>query len=198
MTNTFEEIAQALNRTVMSVRRKAVRSRLPKSFVSRQRLMHTPLPPMTDIQVGYLAGLMDGEGSISIIRPNRYDRETFRLQPQAMISGTDPMLAEYLQTTLDAKVLTRIRPMKNSRPTWQVGWYGFRCYPIVKLVEPHLLIKRDQAQIVIEFLESRINHDTYNQGYTEHEMALYERIRGLNRHGLSGWKYEHHLSSSTT
>lgn len=194
---TYTEIAADLDRTVVSVRHKAQRMGLRNKYHRRIRLMEDWVPEMNDIQIGYLAGIMDGEGTISIFRPRYNSKRGWQLRPLAMISGTDPILAEYLRTALGAAIKTRGRAMKNSRPTWQLAWHGFKCYAIVKLLEPHLLVKREQAQIVLEFLESRASRTTYNQDYTEHEISLYERIRGLNRLGLSGWKYEHLLNSST-
>lgn len=187
-TMTAPELAHYLKRGVRGIRKRA--GRLNLTFVDARIarwLDPANVPQMTPFQIGYLAGIVDGEGTISIhkCRPTGRGGQ-FRYQPTMSIAGTDSRLTEYLGATLDATQNSHIRRRERPehKPQFVTGWYGYRCYPIIKLVEPHLLIKREQAQIVMRYIESRAQMPGYNHPYTDEQHELYERIRQLNLRGL--------------
>lgn len=185
---TAKQLEKMLDRLPIAIRKRA--NALGLSFPdSRIRvwLDEARIPLMSDIQKGYLAGIVDGEGTISIHRVHPTGRDgQFRYQPIMSIAGTDIRLAEYLNVTLDATQNSHIRRRNRPqhKPQMVTGWYGYRCYPIIKLVEPHLLIKREQAQIVMRYIESRAQMPGYQLPYTDEQHELYERIRQLNLKGI--------------
>lgn len=184
-TMTTAELAAALSRGVRSIRKRAVRLNLEFPVLRLKGWIDpSKLPELTPIQLGYFAGIVDGEGTISIHKVYPKGREgQFRLQPLMSIAGTDVRLAEYLKATLQASHNTFFRPRKNRahKPQFATGWYGYRCYPIIKLIEPYLLLKGEQARIVMAYIESRAQMSRHNRAYTQEQYALYEQIRDLNR-----------------
>lgn len=187
-TMTAPELAQYLRRDIRNIRKRAVKLNL--TFVDARIarwLDPANVPQMTPYQIGYLAGIVDGEGTISIHRVHPTGRDgQFRYQPIMSIAGTDIRLSEYLNATLDATQNSHIRRRNRPehKPQMVTGWYGYRCYPIIKLVEPHLLIKREQAQIVMRYIESRAEMPGYQLPYTDEQHELYGRIRQLNLKGI--------------
>src|SRR3972149_9288329 len=56
---------------------------------------------------------------------------------------------------------------------------GYRGYHILKNTEPLLIIKKEQAQILMHFMESRAVQP-YNGPYIQAEIDLWLRVRALN------------------
>jgi len=49
-------------------------------------------------------------------------------------------------------------------------------------IKPYFVAKKDQAELMIKFCESRI--DNPRAPYTQEEIEIYNRIRELNRRGI--------------
>lgn len=183
-TMRYAQIARMIGTTYSSVQHRAFRMGLSRPSPRYAELSDAAwLPELTPVQIGYLAGMIDGEGTVSIHLVNRARQIRPRYQPVVMISGTDVRLAEHLQTMLQARYFSRERKIENYKPQWQIGWHGHRCLPILTLVQPHLIVKREQAAVVIEFITSRMSMPNYNSHYTPEQLTLYEKVRDLNVRG---------------
>ena len=96
----------------------------------------------------YMAGFFDGEGCIHISKRQR--GQSHRLQVtinQVSILPLGPFIA-----TFGGKLYTlkKSHIYKNGRFQW--GLYGRNAIPLLEKLLPHLLLKKAQAEIALDFL----------------------------------------------
>lgn len=135
-------------------------------------------------QYAYLAGLVDGEGTISIYLNQRGYYIT-----HTSITLTSEDLILWLQETFDGNV----HHIKNDRKAehqerwkWQISSTLMRTH--LPSMLPYLRLKRRHAEIALEFLSGRRRGTNITYG-TEWQTVLYEEIRVLNLRGKA--KIEH-------
>lgn len=109
---------------------------------------------MTDLsphQVGYIAGIIDGEGSIGLSK--MVDRT--HMKPWCCINNTDLEVLEIIQSWVGGN----IHPRKIRQGYKQVYSLDFPSQSailgLLTMVEPFLLIKKPQAQLMIAWCTLR-------------------------------------------
>lgn len=118
---------------------------------------------MTDTEKAYLAGIVDGEGSIMLIRfhKNQYP------SPCVSISSTDLELLKWIKKT--AK-MGRIINKKNYNKERHLDSYTYRviyddAIKLLKDIAPYLIIKRKRLRaqhIILKYKEVTIRNGRYN------------------------------------
>lgn len=120
---------------------------------------------------GYIAGLVDGEGCIGIVK--RSGRRQCALV--LAIAGTCRALHEWLRSRLRGNISGGPR---KERPGWRTvyRWSAAQVHAeqVLRRVEPLLIVKRDQARLALEFQAARF-------GDLETHLALKARMNALNR-----------------
>lgn len=105
-------------------------------------------------EIGYLAGILDGEGCITCSYT-----QAGRLY--VGIGNTDKTLMNWLTQKLPCgKVVTHRKARGNYKKmyNWMIKCV-YDCYQFLMFIEPHLIIKRQKAQKVIKFLRDRYHFD---------------------------------------
>ncbi|MGN9166038.1 LAGLIDADG family homing endonuclease [Tissierellaceae bacterium HCP3S3_D8] len=118
---------------------------------------------MTDTEKAYLAGIVDGEGSIMLIRfhKNQYP------SPCVSISSTDLELLKWIKKT--AK-MGRIINKKNYNKERHLDSYTYRviyddAIKLLKDIAPYLIIRRKRLRaqhIILKYKEVTIRNGRYN------------------------------------
>lgn len=130
----------------------------------------------------YIAGLFDGEGCISLYRRKDSRIEGFTLGYEVSIKNTN-MRTLY---AINGKVKGRLVEKSNGENSKKVyslilnNLKGINCF-LVEMV-PYLLIKRHQAELMIDFCQSRLNRK--GTKYTQQEIKIADKIRKLNKRGV--------------
>ncbi len=106
----------------------------------------------------YLAGLIDGEGSIYIgkSKPNNLagtKNPTYRLSLD--ITSTYYPIIKYLVDLYGGWV--HYREGKGRKNSWASQWQGQRVCEILEFVFPYLIIKREEALVAINYQKGRVN-----------------------------------------
>jgi len=132
--------------------------------------------PLTDFEKGYLAGLLDGEGTISVYKntEKRIGRKRsklgFTLGCHIRISNTNVELLRKVSEITGGKIYLS---SKNNR---KKKVYVCQINDKAKIVEileqlfPFLIEKKKRASKIIEFCKSRINRPSLKSGYTDKEI----------------------------
>lgn len=112
------------------------------------------------VEAAWLAGVIDGEGSIGLYD---YGREGRRVIVQ-MANTNEAFVAE-MKRIIGGVGSTVYRtefgtggdtPHKGRKPMFSYALKGsLRCYAVLKQVLPYLIIKKDKAESIIEELESK-------------------------------------------
>lgn len=104
---------------------------------------------LTPTQAAYIAGFLDGEGSIMLINQSHE-----RIGLRVTFTNCDPGIMEWLKATtgVGVSVLTRHDEAKH-RPAYIMALNTQPAYSLLKQVLPYLIIKKAQAELAIQFTE---------------------------------------------
>jgi len=107
------------------------------------------------IKLAYLAGIIDGEGSFCIGQDSRHKKS---FNPRLQISNTDQNLINWLSTNFKGLIYS-YTSLKNPHWKKRFQWIAQKkeILDICIKIYPYLVIKKEHAQIMIEFRQ------TYNQ-----------------------------------
>jgi hypothetical protein len=127
----------------------------------------------------YLAGFIDGEGTITFGRAKQRKNRRTVLLPMLIIYQKDltPLVA-----IRDFLRLGMTRGAVNNAHRFEIR--GAKLLPILTELSPRLLVKRRQADALIEFITCRSTKR--NLTYDEHCLGLDAQMREWNRRGAAG------------
>lgn len=145
----------------------------------------------TEAEIGWLAGIIDGEGRIGIAMQNRSASRSVSVDLQVV--NTDFALIEKVVSIMrKLSVNPHIRDRIHAKATCNTNRIvSLRKFAHVKrvldAVLPHLTgMKSEKAKIVLALIESRMMK-TRADRYDEHELALVDEFREsfLGKYGAS-------------
>lgn len=135
----------------------------------------------TQAEVGWLAGIIDGEGHIGISLQNRKVSRSVSVDLQ--IVNTDEALIEKVVSILrKLGVNPYIRERVHQKASWSTNWI----VSLRKFAHVHKILiatrdmltglKREKADMVLALIESRMTKTRFDQ-YDEHERAIVDGFR---------------------
>lgn len=139
--------------------------------------------PLSEPERAYLAGIIDGEGCIfAAIRPDS-------IQLGLTIANTDRRLMDWLEARFPD--VPRARPhlskmrSKREKPVWYWSPTNRKMRPVLRAAWPYLVLKRGQADIAWQLIDSIRNHGRrgYPAGVRVERMRLAASIGVLNKKG---------------
>ena len=171
-TMSLREVALLMGKTYSSVLYQKHQLGLTKSFAQRYTLHQITL---TNVQLAYIAGIIDGEGTISVRTIHQKWKPTIR------VSSTSRELIDWLTSTVVAPA-TPVQVRKASEHQalcyiWMI--YGLSHLPTYEALEPYLVIKQRHMQLLIEFTRLRLGQSRDDE-YTPRQLDIISEIRRLN------------------
>jgi len=146
---------------------------------------------MKETEKAYIAGLVDGEGCISICRRKKKQRNNsnWYYEPQVAVTNTDRRLLDFL-IDLYGGWIAIVKGKKDNHKTgyhWKITGDNMRT--LLKDILPYLKSKEKQAKILLQF--PKYGHrgwgGAYSKGRTEEELKrqkrYWGRMRTLNHKG---------------
>jgi hypothetical protein len=135
---------------------------------------------LTEAEVGWIAGIVDGEGYIGLVEDG--DRET--LTPRVDVYSTTKCMQTELNRLVGAGHLGQKRPRDGEKQLfgwslWSVETIG----PFLEVITPYLVVKRRVAQVVLDFCSRR--RALRGQPYDARDWRALKRVRELNKKGRS-------------
>ena len=149
---------------------------------------------LTQAELGWLAGLWDGEGSITMFRHYEQGRERHYV-PVVCLTNTDPTIINHAVALLDRLgVRMRVGILRKS------DGKNAECYQIItnkhsvigrflKSLSPYLIGKRPQAGLLLRFVNSRIEaaSNASANRFAKYDVDLADKIeediRSMNKKG---------------
>lgn len=131
----------------------------------------------------YVAGIIDGEGYIGIDKsktmPQR--RCSPRYQPEVVVVNSYLPLLEWLQREFGGSIMARKKQKDHHKPTWCWKLVNRQAAEFCKDLLPYLLVKKQNAELLIEFMEAAKPPKIRGQGakLSEAEVANRERLYQL-------------------
>ena len=130
------------------------------------------------MNAAYMAGFIDADGSFGIYRHNELT---------VQIAQVDRGVLEQIVKAYGGRIVTLREAKENQQKIYQ--WYLSRRDQVKTLVEdisPHLIVKKDQAEVVIEFINTYTTPFGRDKGTgmkykkrRRHELAM--RLKELKR-----------------
>jgi hypothetical protein len=135
---------------------------------------------ISQLELGWLAGIIDGEGSITIVKRG----PTF--VPQVQMANTSKKLVDKYCEILDKMDISYHcygrQKQGNRKYQWEVSVCGRpRVLKFILMLQDILVAKQNQAATVLEWIESR-GLDLRGP-YTDYQLSLIGDIRKLNGRG---------------
>jgi hypothetical protein len=148
-------------------------------------------PRLSDLQVGYLAGIMDGEGTITFVYHKSKTDVNVIHSPVVFVcavANSNPLIIEsvtYLLRTLciKHKVFTpkkewNKKAKKRPYAVHVQGMDSAKAY--LKVIGEFLSGKKEQATLTLEYLERRKEGQRVKE-ITERDLQIIETVRSMNR-----------------
>lgn len=108
---------------------------------------------MMEWKIHYLAGIIDGEGCIIIVKPPiREGRKNHTYSLRISVVNTNQKLLEWLRANFGGS----IHPLRNKKRErvyyqWIVGQED--TYNLLQKIKPYTVIKKEQVDLAIEFYQ---------------------------------------------
>lgn len=150
-----------------------------------------------DIELGWMAGMIDGDGTISLHkdrprRPTRPSKRGFKWRP---ILGVDNTSKEALEHFAEVTGMGNITPVKSREATCKDKYRLFfqrdDIEELLRKIKDHL-VKKPQAELLLEALElireyeSRGNREPITRARDKRLEAIYWELKLLNARGMNG------------
>ena len=136
------------------------RSRIPQE--NREKILKYMREGIniSDTEAAYIAGIIDGEGSIYILRASGANKKKYPY-PRVVIYNTSEELIDWIKKVLD-KAEIRYTVITNPREGKYKTCYAItidgiaNIYPLLKSIEPYIVIKRDRVRTALEEIRKLI------------------------------------------
>jgi hypothetical protein len=149
---------------------------------------------LSEVEKAWLAGVIDGEGSIFIckVTPKKFRyRRGFFYRPELSVANSNPALLARVQEVIGKGYFGRDKEKKQN-PSWNDKWQyrgsGQVLRGILPQILPYLTAKREIAEAMLRYL-SFIDEDPIDgpkqppPGYDETLDSLYVALKVLNAKG---------------
>jgi len=172
-----EEIAKELGVTHGAINYWRKRLDLPALPIAKRKKV--VLPKLSEKDIGYIAGFLDGEGCFCLSR----SQNTYRANIN--VPNTNKEIINWLHSTLE---IGRIYERKYGKQEWK-DCYVFLVERIgeikvlTDLLIPCLKIKKEQAESLNKFCNLRLSLPAGIPSYSDIEDEIYLKLRELNRKG---------------
>lgn len=137
----------------------------------------------TPAQLGWVAGIIDGEGWVGISKNWNKTNENYYLAPCVSVSSTTRSMQDELQRLLEFGSVHRRTAHQKRKPnekpqfTWAI-WSVPTVMAFLKVIEPYLIVKRRVSYLVRTFCEGRMQRD--QEPYSKVDWNLYAKVRKFN------------------
>jgi hypothetical protein len=134
---------------------------------------------LSEVELSYLAGIVDGEGCISL--HGRRDTSKGYCTPALQITNSDRRLIDWLQDRLGGRVYQEPE-RENRKPIWRWCVFGAQARTIILRVEQWLIVKGEQARLVISLGDGG-HRNCMSDEERGRRIAAIAQMRELNRRG---------------
>lgn len=137
----------------------------------------------------YLAGLFDGEGCIDAplgrIKGKYCDRPYVRPRIRMCMADNATHMMQRLHSVFGGHVYHRNAGKRNQQDSWSLEWLNHaEMRKILDLILPHLILKREQALLVLWWLDNMSgcrSDDPRFPGIDHARLAFREELQAMKR-----------------
>jgi len=135
------------------------------------------------LNLAYCAGIVDGEGSIFILRRKTKKGNDYFV-PLLAVGMTDKSPLDILNTMLVGKIEPLARPEKTQKgttrkPAWRFYSRGEGLIITLQRLLPYLILKKSQAELAIEFYS--LPRWSRDKNVTARKSEICNKMKELNK-----------------
>lgn len=136
------------------------------------------------LSAGYLAGLFDGEGGISLSGPLH---PKFRDNLVISIGICNREVIEIVQKQFPGRFYIKNVDKHNHSVCYSIHWHGKNCIPFLEYIENHLILKKRVAGLCIQLaqLQGKVGGRLHPE-VKKHRQEVAGKIQSLIRKGCNG------------
>jgi hypothetical protein len=125
-----------------------------------------PLRQLSETEAAYLAGIIDGEGTVTLTRTHRGENR----RPVVSISSTELPLLLYVRSVVGAgRITSKVRAQDHHSPSFAYTIYSRQALTLLNQVSPYL--RTYKAGRACLLLEQYVRVTPRNGRYTPHQRA---------------------------
>lgn len=183
LNSSKEKLMTQLNRSWIGIRHRASKLNLEYRGIRRD---HKFLDSLTELEKGYIAGILDGEGCITF---ERRRKDKFLIRPQISIINTDLELLKFCQGIIGGRIDKGFEKNKHWKQKFVLVLPHNKEYLkwFINQIESSLIAKKEKLNIIKEFIKVRekVLENTWRRyaQYSSIELNLYDKMRILNKRG---------------
>ena len=147
--------------------------------------------PRQAILLSYLAGIIDGEGCLRVNRMNPQNlpkAKNKRYSATIVVGMVEKVIPQLLQETLGGSLREECVPERRSIFRWAVTG-RFQIKEILSKLLPYLIVKRPQAELLLELVNGWVTPYNKGEGLSLEELQrredIYQRMCKLNAVGAA-------------
>jgi intein/homing endonuclease len=146
---------------------------------------------VTNEELAWLAGIMDGEGTIRIAAKKLKNSVNHWVFIQVVNTNEELMMRVIeLFKILGANPYVWVKPETLKwKQAWQISIQGMgKAEPLLKALKPYLVAKRRHTELVLAFIDSRkvlgkIVRGGGNRSYSDEELSMLNELKRINFRG---------------
>jgi len=150
---------------------------------------------MKKTDLAYIAGIVDGEGTVGIARMRRKESKSWTYTLRVSVQMSAEFIARWLQFSFGGRVYPRRWSGQNWKAQYQWVISGEEAGGFLKAILPYLRLKRAQAELVFRFMEIKGKGQRANAFERYIQELHYQEIKKLNRRGVNGRENKSDVSS---
>ena len=137
---------------------------------------------MTEIELAYLAGFFDGEGSVVLYPERRAKRGSWKMIIE--VRNVDKLSIELFHVAFGGSV----KPILSENPNWKDYW-AWTCEArlaetALRAMLPYLRLKRERVLVALEYRSTvRQGRPYYTDAERQNQTRLALLLRKLNKRG---------------
>lgn len=139
---------------------------------------------MNDFELGFIIGLIEGEGNISLGRGVCKNPQGFSLHPRFAITNTDKRLLLKAQSIIGGIIIKQEKtksPIHKNKFILMINGQKLKLF--LPLICSYLITKKQQCRLLMKYLN--IHKRNGRNGYPPREQKIFEKIKKLNKRGIA-------------
>lgn len=164
----------------------AIRGWLSRNKIYKRDNRLDLISQITETEKAYLAGIIDGEGSIIIskLKPNKKKGEINpRYQLFLKVSNTDRRLLEWISKRCLVNIHLHERKKSNQRKCYTIHLPVVVALELLECIYSYIIIKKEQVDLAVRFRKSFENcgHNTIPDNILQEREWCYQEMKRLHK-----------------
>lgn len=116
------------------------------------------------MDIRYLAGFFDGEGSVGVYKNSDKKGYCLRFQLTQNVTPQSKLIVDYLVSTYGVSV--NVQNTLSGKKKYNIALSGAKAVPLLTDLLPHLILKKEQVEIALNWQKSKPQRKLNSKGHT--------------------------------